>query len=132
MSGLFDRLQEELDNKEKQGGIDPLDLAELPSSLRKLVKHMLREVEATFENLAEAAQALPGGDSLTKDELAEALAALTKQGWLISLGEEGNMRYRVNLRRKAANTLASSIWASLDQKIEEHSKKEQPKDTGES
>ena len=45
MPGVFDRLDKEIKDKQKEGGITPLDLAELPPALRKIMRLMLRELQ---------------------------------------------------------------------------------------
>ncbi|MDH5506385.1 MAG: hypothetical protein OEZ02_04125 [Anaerolineae bacterium] len=124
MSGLFDRIQSELDNRDDEGGLSPLDLKDLPSPLRKIMRIMLRKVEITSAELFVAVGEMPEDDRLNKDELLEVLKALIKQGWLITLGEGEGMRYKVNLRRKRGSTLANSFWSALDDKMEE--RKTQP------
>jgi hypothetical protein len=119
MSSLFDRLQDELEDREGEGGITPLDLVDLPSQLRKLMRFMLREVEMTRADLAEAIQSMEDAIQLNEEELEKSLSVLVKQSWLIALGEGNRIRYRVNLRRKKASDLASSIWNALEDKIEE-------------
>lgn len=122
MSGVFDRLQGQLDERAKEGGISPIDLAHLSPKLRKIMRFMLREVESTYEEICQAVDAMPEDDRLNREELDEALDDLTKQFWLIRMGEEGGtITYKVNLRAKPASTLASNIWASLDSKITEQS-----------
>ena len=116
MSGVFDRLQSQLSSSDDEGGITPLDLAELPPVLRKIMRLMLREIEMSYSDLCEAAKALPEADSLSPAEFDKALDALSNQGWLIKMGEE-NVTYRVNLRRKAGSTLG--LWATLQSRIEE-------------
>ena len=122
MTGLFDKLQNELENREDEGGISLLDLAELPSQLRKIMRFMLREVEVTFEHLWKHAESLPETEKMTRDELSGAIKTLTKQGWLVSMGEKDNAKYRVNLRRKPGSNRADSIWAALDEIIEQRDK----------
>lgn len=128
MSGLFDKLQNELDSREEEGGISPLDLAELPSKLRKLMRHMLREVEAPFERIAELAAEFDEKDRMDEAELKEALEELGKLGWVITFGEGDKITYKVNLRRKRGSQLAASIWSALDNKIEEHARTKKPKE----
>ena len=122
MTGLFDKLQNQLENREDEGGISPLDLVELPSPLRKIMRHMLREVEVSFDHLWEHAEFLADAEKMTRNELSGAIETLTKQGWLISMGEKDKSKYRVNLRRKPGSKLAGSIWAALDEKIERRDK----------
>ena len=119
MTGLFDKLQNELENREDEGGISLLDLADLPLQLRKIMRFMLREVEVTFEHLWKHAESLPETEKMTRAELSGAIKTLTKQGWLVSMGEKDKTTYRVNLRRKPGSNLADSIWAALDEIIEQ-------------
>lgn len=118
MSSLFDRLQNELEDREKEGGITPLDLADLPPRLRKLMRLMLREVEITRADLGKAIQSMPAADQLNDEELDQSLDALVKQSWLIALGEGERIRYRVNLRRKKSLNLDASIWNALENRVE--------------
>ncbi len=116
MSGVFDRLQSQLGSPGDEGGITPLDLAGLPPILRKIMRLMLREIEMSYSDLCEAARAMPEADSLSPTEFDKALDDLSRQGWLIKMGEE-KVSYRVNLRRKAGSTLG--LWATLNSRIEE-------------
>jgi hypothetical protein len=118
MAGLFDRLQNELDDRDKEGGITALDLADLPAPLRKLMRLMLRKIELDTPSLRQAVDAMPEKDRMEKAELDQALDELCKKSWLIRRGEGDSVSYKVNLRRKASSTLMDSIWSSLDDKIE--------------
>lgn len=123
--GLFDRLQNQLEDRSKEGGISPLDLASLPPKLRKIMRMMLREVEMTHKELQDATAKMPEADRLQDSELKEALVSLTKQGWLIKLGQDEKITYKVNLKRKGPSSLASGIWATLEDKMA--SDKDEPK-----
>jgi len=124
MPGVFDRLNKEIENKQQEGGITPLDLAELPPALRRIMRLMLREIQLNYPRLSEIMDGMPEKDRLPRHELDEALATLTEQYWLIRLGEGEKAIYKVNLRRKSGSTLAAGIWSSLDSKL-----KDKPKDT---
>lgn len=115
--GLFDRLQNQLEDRQKEGGISPLDLASLPPRLRNIMKLMLREVEMSHPALSKAIEEMQEKDRLSPEELTEALQTLTQQGWLIRLGQDELVTYKVNLRRKAGSGLSGSIWAALDEKM---------------
>lgn len=123
MGSLFDKLQNELDDREEEGGITALDLVDLPPPLRKLMRILLREVEASRGDLEKKVQEMKEADRLSAKELKISLKALVKQSWLIELGEGENIRYKVNLRRKRGSDLAASIWNSLEDRIEERTKK---------
>ena len=120
--GVFDRLNSKLEAREMEGGISALDLRDLPPGLRKVMRLMLREVEMTYPAIGEAMEAMPEAERLNRSELDQALEQLSKQGWLIKLGEE-RITYKVNLRRKAGSTLAQGIWNALDKRIEESKNK---------
>lgn len=117
MPGLFDRLDKEIKDSQKDGGITPLDIAKLPPSLRKIMRLMLRELQMNYPRMCEVMDSMPEQDRLTRAELDSALSALTEQFWLIRIGEKEKAIYKVNLRRKAGSTLAAGIWSSLDQRL---------------
>ena len=117
MPGVFDRLQKEIENKQSEGGITALDLADLPPALRKIMRLMLRELQLNYPQLIEAMAGLPEAERLASKELDEALDVLTRQSWLVRIGEGPKAIYKVNLRRKLGSTLASGIWNTLDSKL---------------
>jgi hypothetical protein len=119
MPGVFDRLNKEIENKQQEGGITPLDLAELPPALRRIMRLMLRELQLNYPRLCEIMDGMPEKDRLPRNELNEALATLTEQYWLIRLGEGEKAIYKVNLRRKSGSTLAAGIWSSLQSKFKD-------------
>lgn len=125
MPGLFDRLDKEIKDSQKDGGISPLDLAKLPPSLRKIMRLMLRELKMSYPRMCEVMDSVPEQDRFTRAELDSALTTLTEQFWLIRIGEKEKAIYKVNLRHKAGSTLMAGIWSSLDKKI----KGEPPKST---
>jgi len=115
--GVFDKLHREIGDNDDARGISPLDLADLPPMTRKLMRMLLREVEMRYDEIQEAVAAWPEEAQPTQKELDEMLAELTRDQWLLKLGQE-NIRYEANLRRKPPSQLARSIWANLDSKIE--------------
>ena len=121
MTGIFDRLQKQIDDKQKEGGITALDLADLPPALRKIMRFMLRQLQMNYPQLCDFVESMPEGERLSRTELDDALKTLSQQAWLIQIGEGERAIYKVNLRRKAGSTLASGIWQSLDAKLKEDS-----------
>lgn len=117
MPGVFDRLNKEIENKQKDGGITALDLADLSPTLRKIMKIMLRELQMTYPRLCEVMDTMPEEERLTRNLLDDALSTLTQQFWLIRIGEKEKAIYKVNLKRKTGSTLAAGIWSSLDEKL---------------
>jgi len=119
MSGVFDRLQKQINDKQKEGGITALDLADLPPALRKIMRLMLRQVQMNYPQLCEAMEKMPEGERMSQSDLDEALKTLSQQSWLIQIGEGERAIYKVNLRRKAGSNIASGIWQSLDAKLKD-------------
>jgi hypothetical protein len=118
---VFDRLQKQIENKQKEGGITALDLADLPPALRKIMRLMLRRVQLNYPELRQAMEEIPEDERLSNAELDKALETLSEQGWLIQIGKKEKAIYKVNLRRKAGSTLTSGIWKTLDSKLKEDS-----------
>lgn len=120
MTGIFDRLQKQIDDKRKEGGITVLDLADLPPALRKIMKLMLRQLQMRYPQLSAAMDQLPDDERLTRDNLDKALEKLVAQAWLIQIGKGERAIYKVNLRRKAGSKLGESIWQNLDAKLKDN------------
>lgn len=117
MPGVFDRLNKEIQDKQQEGGITALDLADLAPSLRRIMKLMLRELQMDYPRLCETMDSFPSEERLSRPQLDEALATLTRQFWLLRIGEGPRAIYKVNLRKKSGSTLATGIWANLDSKL---------------
>ena len=120
MTGVFDRLQKQLDDKRKENGITVLDLADLPPALRKIMKLMLRKLQMNYDQLYETIEQMPEEERLTRIQLDEALKKLSEQAWLIQIGKGERAIYKVNLRRKAGSKLGESIWQNLDAKLKDN------------
>ena len=120
MPGVFDRLNKEIQDKQQEGGITPLDLASLPPALRKIMRLMLRELQMTYPRLCEAMESVPEADRLSREDLQSALTALTEQYWLIRIGEGEKAIYKVNLRRREGSKLAAGIWSALNDKLKKN------------
>ncbi len=128
MSGIFDRLQKQMDVESQKDGISPLDLAALPPLLRKIMRYMLREYEMLYSEICQWAKELPEEERPSQADLDQALEILSKQFWLIKRGEGERGRYQANLRRKAGSKLAQGAWNALDTKIAAAKKKEPPQE----
>lgn len=117
MPGVFDRLNKEIQDKQKEGGITPLDLADLPPALRKIMRLMLRELQMNYPRLREVMESVPEAERLSRDELDATLSSLTEQFWLIRIGAGEKAIYKVNLRRKEGSKLAAGLWTKLDERL---------------
>ena len=119
MAGVFDRLQNKIEDKKEDGGITAIDLVDLPPSLRDIMRLMLRRLKMTYPDLCEAVDAMPEKQRISRQALDSALNTLTRQFWLIRMGAGEEATYKVNLRRKSGSNLKSNIWASLDTKLDD-------------
>lgn len=117
MSGVFDRLQKELDIRKREQGISPIELADLPPKLRRIMRMMLREVVMKYTDLCVKIEALPAAQQLGRDELDAALETLVEQNWLVRYGQGDLVSYKVNLRRRAGSQLGKDIWSALGDRI---------------
>jgi hypothetical protein len=101
-----------------------LDLLELAPSLRKIMILLLRHGEITYPRICELNDQLPELERLNRPELDKALQSLVEQHWLIKLGEDKLLTYKVDMRRKGANASGvlpqrrqsriKGIWDVLD------------------
>jgi hypothetical protein len=117
MSNVFDRLQHQLNIQKRENGISALELADLPPSLRRIMRLMLRELVMKTDQIVTAVEAMPETNRMSRNEIEVALAALVEQNWLLTSGEGEFLSYRVNLRRKAGSALGQDIWTTLNSRI---------------
>ena len=59
MGSLFDRLQDEINSREQQGGISPADLLDLPPGLASIIKKIIRRNGMKLSEVAEALEQTP-------------------------------------------------------------------------
>jgi hypothetical protein len=114
---IFDRLQKHLEVTKREQGISPIEIAELPPNLRKVMRLMLREVAMKYSEIVAAVAEMPAANRLSPKDLDAALATLVEQNWLNRFGSEEMTTYRVNLRRRSGSQLGADIWGTLDNKI---------------
>jgi len=115
--GVFDRLQQQLEIRKRDEGISPLEIADLPPCLRKVIRLMLRQVVMKYSDLCANIDSMPPGDRLSRSELDQALETLVTQNWLSCYGEGEYTSYRVNLRRKAGSQLSQDVWNALNARL---------------
>lgn len=108
MESMYDRLSKRLKVEKHSEGISPLEIAELPPPLRRVMRLMLRENTLTLEQMVEV---VCDAGEMTPSELEQALDELTRQNWLLRHEDQ----YEVNLRRRAS--AMSGIWATLNDRI---------------
>lgn len=122
MPDVFKRLESQikLQAEAHPEGITILDLADLPSNMRQIMKLMLREQEMAIDEIIAENDSFPDEERLSENDLVSALDELTSQFWLICRGEGNRRRYQVNLRYKKG---MKAVWSILDEKIQ---KKDSP------
>lgn len=95
MPGVFDRLQKQIEDKQSEGGITALDLADLPPALRRIMRLMLRELQLSYSEITNAIASFPEAERLAAKDLDEALDTFIRQAWLVRIGEGEKAVYKV-------------------------------------
>ena len=118
MSGIFDSLKGKL-GENSQNGLSPIQIASLPPTERKIIRLLLRELEMTHTAILEALRGLPEAERLTHEEVEAALDTLSRERWVIRMGEGDNRKYEPNMRRRPPSSLGQAVWSRLDSLIDE-------------
>lgn len=118
MAGLFNRLQDEIEARDSQTGLSPIDLLDMPETLAAVINKIIRRNGMKLEDIAEELGQSPGQTKATLDEL-------VKKGYARRVEVQEEIWYKAQFARKADKTLSSTIWSSLDEVVEEeqHPKK---------
>jgi hypothetical protein len=106
MSSLFNRLQDEIDAQERQDGISPVDLLDMPAPLAKIVKLIVRRNGMKLENIAEAV-------NQSAEDVQNTLAELVQKGYVREVKVKQDVWYKARFAQKRSRTLSSSFWALL-------------------
>ena len=113
MSGLFDRLQDELDESGKgQKSLSPIDLLDLPPALATIIKKIIRK---NGLELAEIAQEL----DQSLEETQELLSDLVAKGYVRQVKVQDKIWYKAHFGRKTDKPLSSGVWSALDSVIDQ-------------
>ncbi len=110
--GLFDRLNQEMEAREKAAGLSMADVLTLPDVQRKLFNWMMRQEDVGLGDLA----IYSGQDAATAGM---EVAALVEQGFVREVRVRGEVRYRVRLAAKRGRQVPLNIWQALGDKVEE-------------
>ena len=111
MAGLFDRLQAEIEAREKPGGLSPLDLLDLPPGFAAVIQQIIRKNGMKLDQIAaELGQ--------TPKETQKALDELVDKGYVRRIEVRQELWYKAHFGRKAGKTLQGSVWAALDDLVE--------------
>ncbi len=115
--GLFDRVQGELEAREKSLGLQISDLLTLPDATSRFLNWMIRQQQIT---LADAMVFLAQAETPTR----ELLNDLCDKGYLRVVEMHGTQQYRIRLAPKRGRTLPSNLWMALDDKVERGEEKQ--------
>ncbi len=114
MPGVFDRLSQRMPSSDDDG-LSPVDIAHLPAHQKSIMRLMIREYELTMSELKKAVERFRDDRKMSEAELIQALDALETERWLLKVGEETNLTYRTNMKRKAGSKM--DLWADLNGRI---------------
>jgi hypothetical protein len=106
MPDLFDRLRQEVADRERQEGLSASDLLELPAELRRVVLLIARHHELSLSALA-SELGMPAAD------LQPLMADLSAKGLIRAADVAGEPLYRTFFGRRRTKELPASIWEAL-------------------
>lgn len=110
--GLFGRVQQELEAREKTPGLTMADIISLPDDLRRLVNWMMREGDVQLAEMVAHMEA-------DEDAVRSMLKNLLEKGFVSELEIEGETCYRVRLAPRRRRDIPLDIWQCLEDKVEE-------------
>ncbi len=111
MGSLFDRLQDEIEAREKQEGISPADLLDMPPALASVIKKIIRRNGMKLSEVAEALEQPP-------EDVQQTLNELVEKGYVRQLEVKNEVWYKAQFARKRSR-LTSDFWSNLDGAVEQ-------------
>jgi predicted HTH transcriptional regulator len=112
MTGLFNRLQDEIDARNQQDGLSPIDLLDMPDALASIINIIIRNNGATQAEIAN----LLGQSAETTGSM---LAQLVAKGYVREVAVRNKVWYKASFGRKADNAGTSGLWSMLDELTED-------------
>lgn len=112
MAGLFNRLQDEIEARDSQAGLSPIDLLDMPDQLAAVINKIIRRNGMKLEDIAKELGQPPNQTKSTLDELVD-------KGFVRRVEVRQEIWYKAQFARKADKVLSSTIWSSLDAVVEE-------------
>ncbi len=104
MGTIRNQLLKYASDKGLERGISTLDLMDLPSSVRWVVRAMMRKREMTYQEFCEALDEVSKDKRISRAELDETLDALCEIGWLDQEGQDQARIYRPSFGPKAGTS----------------------------
>ncbi len=108
---LFDRLQSEMEARQRVEGLAPADLLDLSPDLRRVIHLIARRGEM---NLTEIVFEL----DLRPSEARSLLDTLAAKGYLRAFDVQGEPRYKTFFARRRGRELPLNIWEMLDSRLQ--------------
>jgi predicted ArsR family transcriptional regulator len=106
MSNLFDRLQDEINSQESQEGISPVDLLDLPASISKIIKKIIRRNGMKLEEIAQELDQ-------SVEQAKESLDELVAKGYVRQVEVKEVIWYKARFAQKRNRTLSAGFWSAL-------------------
>jgi DNA-binding MarR family transcriptional regulator len=110
MASLFDRLQSEIEARQRVKGITPADLLDLSPELRRIINMIMRQKEM---GLAEIMFEL----DMRPSEARGLLDTLVEKGYLKAIEVEGELRYKTFFAPRRGREMPLNVWDSLSDKV---------------
>jgi DNA-binding MarR family transcriptional regulator len=110
MASLFDRLQSEIEARQRVKGITPADLLDLSPELRRIINMIMRQKEM---GLAEIVFEL----DMRPSEARGLLDTLVEKGYLKAIEVEGELRYKTFFALRRGREMPLNVWDSLGDKV---------------
>ena len=107
--GIFDRMQKEIEAREKKEGITLSALLDLSPPLRRLMNRITREGQLSVKEAAELLGETPANAQQTLD-------AFVEKGYLEREQQEGEWVYRTRFARKRPRQIPAGIWSALGER----------------
>lgn len=112
MSGLFDRLQDEINARGEPEGLSPIDLLDLPVEVAAVVKKIIRRNGMSLDEVAEELQQSP-------EDTAATLAELVKKKFVRQVEVQGEVWFKAQFARKPDKKLSQGVWSVLDNLLDQ-------------
>ena len=112
MGGLFDRLQDEINDREHKAGLSPVDLLDLPPELAAVIRKIVRKNGLRLADLATELNQTSAAVQKNLDELVE-------KGYVRRVEVKDEIWYKARFRRRTDKPLSSTVWNALDKAIDE-------------
>ncbi len=109
--GIFNRVQVELDSRDKSPGLNMMDMLEMPDALRDLLQWMMKQDHVPASDIAARLGKDPAG-------VRTMLEPLIEKGQVVEFEIKSKLAYRVRLAAKRKRDVPSDIWQALNDKIE--------------